>query len=117
MPLCPVQKKNWKNSHLKSRTLAIPVDMAKAFEVKRMITEVSDHFGKIDILVNKAGAGYYASVEKIDVDTFHYVFDLNLVGPVIAMQQVIPHMKKQSGGTIVNVSSAVALMTLPNNAP
>ena len=91
--------------------------MAKTFEVKRMVKEVSDHFGKIDILVNNAGVGYDALVEKIDVDTFHYVFDLDLVGPVVAMQQVIPHMKQQGGGVIVNVSSAVALMTLPNNAP
>jgi short-subunit dehydrogenase len=98
-------------------SMAVPADMAKAFEVKRMVTEVSDHFGKIDILVNNAGVGYDAFVEKIDVDTFHYVFDLDLVGPVVAMQQVIPHMKKQGGGAIVNVSSAVALMTLPNNAP
>jgi short-subunit dehydrogenase len=98
-------------------SIAVPADMAKTFEVKRVVTEVSDHFGKIDILVNNAGVGYDAFVEKIDADTFHYVFDLDLVGPVVAMQQVIPHMKQQGGGVIVNVSSAVALMTLPNNAP
>jgi short-subunit dehydrogenase len=98
-------------------SMAAPADMAKAFEIKRMIKEVADHFGRIDILVNNAGIGYDAAVEKIDVDTFHYVFDLDLVGPVVAMQQVIPLMKGQGGGAIVNVSSAVALMTLPNNAP
>jgi short-subunit dehydrogenase len=99
------------------KSMAVPADMAKAFEVKRMVTEVADHFGKIDILINNAGVGYDAFVEKIDVDTFHYVFDLDLVGPIVAMQQVIPHMKKQGGGAIVKVSSAVALMTLSNNAP
>jgi short-subunit dehydrogenase len=98
-------------------SVAVPADMSKVFEIKRMIKEVADRFGKIDILVNNAGVGYDALVEKIDVDTFHYIFDLDLVGPVVAMQQVIPLMRKQSGGTIVNVSSAVALMTLPNNGP
>jgi short-subunit dehydrogenase len=98
-------------------SIAVPADMAKAFEIKRMVKEVADHFDRIDILVNNAGVGYDALVEKIDVDTFHYVFDLDLVGPVVAMQQVIPHMKKQGEGAIVNVSSAVALMTLPNNGP
>jgi len=98
-------------------SMAVPADMAKTFEVKRMVKEVSDHFGKIDILVNNAGVGYDAFVEKIDVDTFHYVFDLDLVGSIVAMQQVIPQMKQQGGGVIVNVSSAAALMTLPNNAP
>ncbi len=97
--------------------MAVAADMAKAFEVKRMVKEVVEHFGRIDILVNNAGVGYDAFVEKIDADTLHYIFDLDLVGPVIAMQQVIPHMKKQGGGAIVNVSSAVSLMTLPNNAP
>ncbi len=95
----------------------IAADMAKAFEIKRMVAQVTNRFGKIDILVNNAGVGYDAFVEKIDVDTFHYLFDLDLVGPLIAMQQVIPIMRKQGGGTIVNVSSAVALMTLPNNGP
>ena len=98
-------------------SIAVQADMSRVFEVKRMIKEVSDRFGKIDILVNNAGIGYDSLAEKIDVDTFHYIFDLDLVGPLAAMQQVIPHMRKQGGGTIINISSAVALMTLPNNAP
>jgi short-subunit dehydrogenase len=98
-------------------TIAVPADMSKVFEVKRMVKEIADRFGKIDLLVNNAGVGYDAFVEKIDVDTFHYIFDLDLVGPVVAMQQVVPFMRRQGGGTIVNVSSAVALMVLPNNGP
>ncbi len=98
-------------------SIAVAADMSKVFEVKRMVKEVSDKFGKIDILINNAGIGYDALTEKIDVDTYHYVFDLDLVGPLAAMQQVIPLMRKQGGGTVINVSSAVALMTLPNNAP
>jgi short-subunit dehydrogenase len=98
-------------------SMAVPADMSKAFEVKRMVKEVADHFDRIDVLVNNAGIGYDAFVEKIDADTFHYVFDLDLAGPVTAMQQVIPYMKKQGAGAIVNVSSAVALMILPNNGP
>ena len=98
-------------------SIAVSADMSKIFEVKRMVKEVVDRLGKIDILVNNAGVGYDAFVEKIDIDTFHYIFDLDLVGPVVAMQQVIPIMRKQGGGTIVNVSSAVSLMNLPNNGP
>ena len=98
-------------------SIAVSADMAKVFEIKRMVNEVTDRFGKIDILVNNAGVGYDALAEKIDVDTFHYIFDLDLVGPLAAMQQVIPIMRKQGGGTIINVSSAVALMNLPNNGP
>jgi short-subunit dehydrogenase len=98
-------------------SMAVAADMAKAFEVKRMVKEVADHFDRIDVLVNNAGIGYDAFVEKIDPDTYHYVFDLDLAGPILAMQQVIPYMRKQGGGAVMNVSSAVALMILPNNAP
>jgi short-subunit dehydrogenase len=98
-------------------SIAVAADMSKVFEVKRMVKEVSGQFGKIDLLVNNAGIGYDALTEKMDLDTYHYVFDLDLVGPIAAMQQVIPLMRAGGGGTIVNVSSAVALMTLPNNAP
>jgi short-subunit dehydrogenase len=98
-------------------SIAVSADMSQVFEIKRMAKEVAERFDKIDILVNNAGVGYDALAEKIDVDTFHYIFDLDLVGPLAAMQQVIPLMRKQGGGAIINVSSAVALMTLPNNAP
>ncbi len=98
-------------------SIAVQADMSKIFEVKLMVKEVMDRFGNIDILVNNAGVGYDAFAEKIDVDTYHYIFDLDLVGPLEAMQQVIPIMRKHGGGTIINISSAVALMTLPNNAP
>ncbi|HLN89161.1 MAG TPA: SDR family oxidoreductase [Candidatus Binatia bacterium] len=98
-------------------SIAVAADVSKVLEVKRMVKEVAERFGKIDILINNAGVGYDALAEKIDIDTFHYIFDLDLVGPLAAMQQVIPLMRKQGGGTIINISSAVALMTLPNNAP
>jgi short-subunit dehydrogenase len=98
-------------------TLAVPADMTKPDEIKAMIGQTEAHFARIDILVNNAGQGYDAPVENIDVDTFHHVFDLNLVGPLVAMQQVIPIMRKQGGGAIINISSGAALMCLPNMSP
>jgi short-subunit dehydrogenase len=98
-------------------SIAVTADMAKAFEIKRMVHEVAGRFGRIDILVNDAGVGYDAYVEEMDIDTLHYLFDLNLVGPIVAMQQVIPLMRQQGGGAIVNVSSAVAYMTIPGMSP
>jgi len=95
-------------------SLAVPADMTKIPEIKRMIEETTEHFGRIDVLINNAGQGYDALVEKIDVDTFHYIFDLNVAGPLVAMQQVIPIMRRQGKGTIVNISSGTALMYLPN---
>jgi short-subunit dehydrogenase len=96
-------------------SIAVPADMTKILDIEKMINETKDHFGRIDILVNNAGRGYDVPVEKTDVNTFHYLFDLDVVGPVVAMQKVIPIMRSQGEGSIVNISSGTALMYLPNN--
>ena len=62
-----------------------------------MVKQVFEHFGRIDILVNNAGQGYDVPVEKTDIEVFHYIFDLDVVGPVVAMKEVIPIMRKQGG--------------------
>lgn len=96
-------------------SIAIRADMTKIPEIKRMVDQTHEHFGRVDILINNAGQGYDAPVEKTDIDTFHYIFDLDVIGPLVAMQQVIPIMRKQGGGAIINISSGTALMYLPNN--
>jgi short-subunit dehydrogenase len=94
-------------------SLAVPADMTEISEIKGMVDQAKDHFGRIDILINNAGRGYDAPVERIDVGTLRYIFDLNIVGPLVAMQQVIPHMRSQGEGAIINISSGTALMYLP----
>jgi short-subunit dehydrogenase len=94
-------------------SLAVPTDMTKIPEIKRMIERTREHFGRIDVLINCAGQGYDAPTEKTNTTTLHYIFDLDVVGPLVAMQQVIPMMRKQKGGTIINISSGTALMHLP----
>jgi short-subunit dehydrogenase len=98
-------------------SLAIPTDMTKPGEIRAMVRIAREHFGRIDILVNNAGQGYDAPVEKIRLKTFRHIFNLDVAGPLIAMQQVIPVMRKQKEGLIVNVSSGTALMHLPNMGP
>lgn len=97
-------------------SFVVTADMTKPEEIKNMVKKVHDHFGRIDILINNAGQGYDAPIDKISIDTFHKIFNLDVVGPIIAMQEVLPIMKKQKKGTIVNVSSGTALMYLPNMA-
>jgi len=97
--------------------IAISADISKVEEVKSMVKQASEHFGRIDILVNNAGRGYDVPVEKTDIEIFRYLFDLDLVGPLVAMKEAIPLMRQQGGGTIINVSSGTALMQLPDNGP
>ena len=88
----------------------VVADVSKVDDVKRMVKQAYEHFGRIDILVNNAGVGYDAPVMKIDPKIFHYIFDLDVLGQLVAMQEVAPIMQKQGGGAIVNVSSGLALM-------
>jgi short-subunit dehydrogenase len=90
--------------------IAICVDVSKVDDVKCMVKRVYDHFKRIDILINNAGQGYDASIEKIDPVIFRYLFDLDVLGQLVAIQEVVPIMRKQGGGAIVNISSGLALM-------
>jgi len=99
------------------KAVAVTADISKVEDVKNMVKQAYEHFGRIDILVNNAGRGYDVPVEKTDIEIFHYLFDLDVVGPLVAMKEAIPLMRRQGGGTIVNVSSGTALMYLPDNGP
>ena len=90
-------------------SLAITADMSKIGEIEQMIKKVMKHFGRIDILVNNAGQGYLSTVEKTNIGVLRDIFELNVVGPLAAMQAVIPIMKKQQEGVIINISSGTAL--------
>jgi short-subunit dehydrogenase len=97
--------------------IAVQTDMTKADSIKNMVNQAYKHYGRIDILINNAGQGYDSAVEKIEVNKIQHIFDLTIIGPVIAIQQVIPIMRRQGGGAIVNISSGLAKMDLPNMSP
>jgi short-subunit dehydrogenase len=97
-------------------SLVIQTDMTDEKQIQNLVKKTFQHFGRVDILINNAGRGYDASVQDTNSDTFRELFSLDVVGPLIAMQLVIPIMKKQGGGSIINISSGTALMALPNMA-
>lgn len=100
----------------KELPLSFPIktDVSKENSVREMVNKVKNHYGRVDILINNAGRGYDAPVEKTDTDKFRQLFELNVVGPLVAMQAVIPIMRNQGGGMIVNISSGTSLMYLSN---
>ena len=95
-------------------SFVVVTDMTKEDQIINLIKKTKEHFDRIDILINNAGQGYDASIENINPKTFRELFELDLLGPVIAMKEVIPVMRKQKGGMIVNISSGTALMAIPN---
>jgi len=92
---------------------AFPTDMSKPAEVKKMIAAVHKKFGTIDVLLNNAGQGLYGPLEEINIDDYAAVWQLNVVGPLVAMQQVIHLMRAQKSGTIINTSSKVSKNAFP----
>ena len=75
--------------------------------------KVHQHYGRIDGLINNAGRSYAAAVEEIEPELFDEIFHLNVLGPIVAMQAVIPIMRAQGAGSIVSVNSGTAFMTIP----
>ena len=94
-------------------SLPVTVDMTKFDRVRDAIRAVYQHYGRVDGLVNNAGRSYAASVEEIEPALFDEIFHLNVLGPIVAMQAVIPVMRAQGGGSIVNINSGTTFMTIP----
>jgi NADP-dependent 3-hydroxy acid dehydrogenase YdfG len=93
--------------------LAVSCDVTDPAQLHAAVARAVDHYGSIDILVNNAGQGLHQPLEQVDPDDFRAVLDLNVVAPLVAMQAVLPVMRAQKSGAIVNVSSATTQMTLP----
>lgn len=95
-------------------SFAVAVDMTDFDGVRRAVATVKDHYGQIHCLINNAGRSYAAAVEEIEPEMFDEIFHLNVLGPIVAMQSVIPIFRAQKGGSIVNINSGTAFMTIPD---
>jgi short-subunit dehydrogenase len=94
-------------------SLPIVADMIDFAAVRQAVRTAHQHYARIDGLVNNAGRSYAATVEEIEPKLFDEIFHLNVLGPIVAMQAVIPIMRSQGAGSIVNVNSGTAFMTIP----
>jgi short-subunit dehydrogenase len=93
--------------------IAVPTDMRNRDAIESLVDSVFQRYGRIDILINNAGQAALGNVADVDIDQFRQIFDLNVLGPVAAMQALIPKMRQNGGGLIINVSSTVTQMHLP----
>ena len=97
--------------NLKISILELDVDNEKS--VKSAIAQILDQKQRIDVLVNNAGWGLWGCVEDVSVDEFKEQFETNFFSIIRLIQEVAPTMRKQSSGTIVNVSSVVGRIGFP----
>ena len=89
--------------------LDVTSDTSAAATVKHVI----DKFGRIDVLVNNAGVGPVGSVEEMSIAQAQAVFDINVFGVMRMVQQVLPHMRAQKQGRIINLSSVQGYLPAP----
>jgi NAD(P)-dependent dehydrogenase (short-subunit alcohol dehydrogenase family) len=93
------------------------LDVTDAARASAVMAEVVQEFGRIDALVNNAGIAVGGFVEDVPLTEWHRQFDTNVFGVVACIQAVLPYMRQQQSGTIVNVSSASGRIGYPGLGP
>lgn len=86
-------------------SMCLKVDISSQDEVKTMVRQVEDKFGRIDILMNVAVMYHMNSVQDLDAESWDKLTDVNLKGYWLTIQEVAPLMKKQGSGSIINLTS------------
>ena len=94
------------------KAIAVQADLAKQPDVERLFSEAKKAFGKLDILVNNAGIYEFAPLENVTAEHFHKMFDLNVLGLILASQEAVKQFAS-AGGCIINISSVAATAAPP----
>jgi len=97
------------------RAIAVQANVANQAEIERLFAETKKAFGTLDILVNNAGIYEFAPLENVTAEHFHKMFDLNVLGLILASQEAVKHFSP-NGGNIVNISSVAATSTPPTTS-
>lgn len=92
------------------RALVLKLDVTNADDIATAVKAAEARFGRIDVLVNNAGIGYFGSLEESDIDEVRKMFEINVWGLVSMTRAVLPVMRKQRSGTVVNISSIGGLV-------
>lgn len=93
--------------------LGVTLDVTRQEEVVAAVQKTVQRFGRIDVLVNNAGIGYFAAVEESEESELRRMFEINFFGLAIVTQKVLPVMRTQKSGHILNISSIGGLRGFP----
>lgn len=98
-----------------SKAIAVQASIADENDVRRLFAETKKAFGRLDILVNNAGIYEFTPIENVTADHFHRLFDLNVLGVLLASREA-SKLFGAEGGSIVNVSSVVSTLGIPSGS-
>lgn len=94
-------------------TLGLKLDVTKDDEIEAAVKQAVAHFGRIDVLVNNAGIGYFGAIEESEEDEVRRMFEINFWGLAHVTKAVLPVMRRQRSGHILNVASIGGLVGFP----
>ncbi len=94
------------------RAIAVQGDVSKEADVIRLFEETKKAFGTLDVLVNNAAHQQYLPIGQVSVETFHQHFNVNVLGPILAIQASLK-LFGDKGGNIINISSGASKYPLP----
>lgn len=94
--------------------LVLPLDVTNQAQIDQAIQAAEQQFGRIDVLVNNAGIGYFAAVEESEDDQVRRMFDINVFGLGRMIRGVLPGMRRLRHGFIINVSSLAGCRSFPS---
>ena len=95
---------------------ALSLDVTDEASMEAAVQQVIDAEGRIDVLINNAGYGFYGAIEDVPIDEARRQFEVNLFGLARLTQLVLPHMRAQGRGRILNISSMAGRITMPLGA-
>ena len=92
-------------SHRGGKALAVPTDVIQCDQVKRLVDAAVQTYGRIDVMINNAGLMPQALLERLKIDEWNQMIDVNIKGVLYGIAAALPHMQQQKAGHFINVSS------------
>jgi NAD(P)-dependent dehydrogenase (short-subunit alcohol dehydrogenase family) len=108
----PAQIEDLAKGH-EGNALLLKLDVTEPEEIESAVKAAVERFGRIDVLVNNAGIGYFGSFEESEMDEVRKMFEINVWGLANMTRAVLPTLRKQRSGTVVNISSQGGLVANP----
>jgi NAD(P)-dependent dehydrogenase (short-subunit alcohol dehydrogenase family) len=96
-----------------STALVLPLDVTKPTEIETAVKQAHEKFGRIDVLVNNAGIGYFGAIEESEDVEIRRMFEINFFGLANMTKAVLPLMRSQRSGHIINIASIAGLVGYP----